>query len=142
MRLCAPTSVHELYPISYKSKYLKIMHWFLLLFASSMGDEENLQLTHLPTCDVFLAPSTIPGSASVYVLCALLPFKYCILHYLVASVIIAFSRTYSFVFQQCAYRILVDCFTPSNLRLDSKQLVLEFLQDALSTNMRWYFGAG
>ncbi len=47
------------------------MHWFLLLVASSMGDEENLQLLpcaqplvpHQPTCDVFLAPSTIPGSA-------------------------------------------------------------------------------
>ena len=46
------------------------MHWSLLLVASSMGDEENLQLlrrasplTHQPTCDVFLAPSTIPGSA-------------------------------------------------------------------------------
>ena len=46
------------------------MHWFLLLVASSMGDEDDLQLrpraaplTHPPTCDVFLAPSTIPGSA-------------------------------------------------------------------------------
>ena len=44
------------------------MHWFLLLVAWSIG--KNLQLlpgapllTHLMTCDVFLAPSTIPGSA-------------------------------------------------------------------------------
>ena len=48
------------------------MRWFPLLVALSMGDEENLQLlsrppllTHLPTCDLFLAPSTIPGSACV-----------------------------------------------------------------------------
>ena len=47
-----------------------MLYWFLLLVASSMGDEENLQLLprappldRLPTCDVFLAPSTIPGSA-------------------------------------------------------------------------------
>ena len=59
------------------------MHWFLLVglvVASSIdndeenlrviGNEENLQKialapprTDLPTCDVFLAPSTIPGSA-------------------------------------------------------------------------------
>ena len=43
------------------------MLWFLLLVVSSMGDEANLQplprATHLPTCDIFLAPSTIPGSA-------------------------------------------------------------------------------
>ena len=46
------------------------MHWSLLLVvASSMGNEENLQFltraparTHVLSCDVFLAPSTIPGS--------------------------------------------------------------------------------
>ena len=32
--------------------------------------------------------------------------------------------------------------TPSHLRLDSKQLVSEFLQDALSKRMRQCFGAG
>ena len=48
-----------------------VMHWSLLLLAvaSSMGNEENPwrlprapARTHLLTCDVFLAPSTIPGS--------------------------------------------------------------------------------
>ena len=92
------------------------MHWFLLVVAASMADEENLQLltraplTRLPTCDVFLAPSTIPGSVcmrthththththiiylfidskpmSFHVLCELLLFIYFILNYLVASV--------------------------------------------------------
>ena len=48
------------------------MHWFLLLVVSSIRDEENPQLlsrapgapplSQQPTCDVFLAPSTIPGS--------------------------------------------------------------------------------
>ena len=55
-----------------------LMHWHLLVVlvvASSMGNEENLhlrllpsartQITELPDCDVFLAPSTIPGSASM-----------------------------------------------------------------------------
>ena len=44
--------------------------WFLLLVVSSMGSGDNLKLlphapflTDPPTCDVFLAPSTIPGSA-------------------------------------------------------------------------------
>ena len=40
------------------------------------------------------------------------------------------------------YLILADCFTPSNLRLVSKQLVSEFLQDALSTNMTQWLKAG
>ena len=45
------------------------MYWFLLV-ASSMGDEKKPRvlsqpppLTGLSNCDVFLAPSTIPGSA-------------------------------------------------------------------------------
>ena len=49
-----------------------LMHWLcaLLVVASSMGNEENPRLLarartrmQLPDCDVFLAPSTIPGSA-------------------------------------------------------------------------------
>ena len=51
-----------------------MMHWSLLVVVvSSMGNEENRHplprarsLTQLPTCDVFLAPSTIPGSACVH----------------------------------------------------------------------------
>ena len=48
-----------------------LMHWpSLLLAASSMGNPEYRRLLplappahHLMSCDVFLAPSTIPGSA-------------------------------------------------------------------------------
>ena len=50
------------------------MHWFMLFVASSMADEENLQLLHRtpplaqqPTCDVFLAPSTIPGGVCMHI---------------------------------------------------------------------------
>ena len=47
------------------------MHWFLLVVASSMGNEENSPpqarvvplAPPIPSCDVFLAPSTIPRSA-------------------------------------------------------------------------------
>ena len=126
------------------------MRWFLLLVTSSIRGEENLQLlprapplTHPPTCDVFLAPSTIPGSAcmdirkqnqshftcSVYCYCSNIVCLDC----LVASVILVCSR----ICEQCTYLALAYCFKPSRLRLDSKQLVSEFLQDALSTKMKY-----
>ena len=82
------------------------MYWSLLIVASSMGNEDHLRLlspapprTHLPHCHVFLAPSTIPGSAcmrtqtnkttKLCVLCGLLLIKICILNYLVVSVMLA-----------------------------------------------------
>ena len=110
----------------------------LLLVASSMGDEENLQLlprapplTHLPTCDVFLAPSTIPGSVCMninkktnVILCALWVTT--------VQIFASVKLVCSCILKQCAYLILADCLAPSNSRLDFEQLVSEFLQDALS----------
>ena len=100
------------------------MHWSLLavlVVASSIGNKGNLrllpsaraQITQLPDCDVFLAPSTIPGSASMRtqtnktmnfrVPCVLELFKFCNLIYLLVSVILACSCARIHVFEQCAY---------------------------------------
>ena len=70
--------------------------------------------------------------------CGLPLFKYCILDCLVVSVILPCSC----IFEQCAYVILMDSTPSRNLRLDSKQLVSEFLQGALSAKMRSWFGPG
>ena len=67
---CAvPTALLPL-PLSCTAEVTTPMYWFLLIIASSMCNGDNLRLlplapprTHLPPCDVFLAPSTIPGSA-------------------------------------------------------------------------------
>ena len=101
------------------------MHWSLLVVASSMGNEENLrllpsartQIIQLPDCDVFLAPSTIPGSAFMRtktnkttkfrVPCVLELFECCNLIYLVVSVILACSCVRIHLFEQCAYAVAV-----------------------------------
>ena len=70
-RACALAVAYELNIITWCTT--GIMHWFPLVVASSMGDKDNLHilpdaplLTHPPSCDVFLAPSTIPGSACIH----------------------------------------------------------------------------
>ena len=105
------------------------MHWFLVVVASTMGNEENLPVRLLPrvpthtqllSSDVFLARSTIPGSAcmraytnkttkSCVLLCVLqlyvtmyvgcYSFKNCILNDLTVSVIF----TCRCILEQCAY---------------------------------------
>ena len=85
-----------------------LIHCSLLVVASSMGNGENLrllatartQLTQLPACDIFLAPSTIPESA-------LQLFKICVLNYVVVSVISACRCTRMQVFKHCAYTAAV-----------------------------------
>ena len=132
------------------------MHWSLLVVASSMGNEQNLrllpsartQITQLPDCDVFLAPSTIPGSASMRtqtnktmnfrVPCVLELFEFCNLIYLTVPVTLACSCARIHAFERCAYcmqllHLFLINFTGT--RLDYKQLVSEFLQDALSKRM-------
>ena len=48
-----------------KAEVTALMHWFLLVVASSMTTEEIYPRADLPPCDVFLAPSTIPKSACI-----------------------------------------------------------------------------
>ena len=132
------------------------MHWSLLVVVSSMGNEENLrvlpgaqtQINQLPDCDVFLAPSTIPGSAFMRtktnkttkfrVPCVLELFEFCNLIYLTVPVTLACSCARIHAFERCAYcmqllHLFLINFTGT--RLDYKQLVSEFLQDALSKRM-------
>ena len=71
-------------------KATALMHWSLLVVASSLGNEEYIpplrapNQIKLPPCALFLAPSTIPGSACMRtykttkfcVLCGLLLFHF------------------------------------------------------------------
>ena len=90
------------------------MYWSLLVVASSIGNGENLRLLpsartksmELPACDIFLAPSTIPGSEGMRTLkkkkknemsravCVLELFKFYILNYLVVAAMLAAVRRY------------------------------------------------
>ena len=126
------------------------MHCLLLLVASTMGNKENLTLqllaralpvTHLPTCDVFLAPSSIPGSADINiqkktnvisraVWVAALVSKHCLLNQLVASLAAVYLNNPLISFLSIVLRHL------KNVHLDFNQLGSEFLQAALSTKMR------
>ena len=137
-----------------------LIHWFLLVVASSMGSEENPRLLapariryHVLSCDVFLAPSTITGSACMKqrnCLCCVgcCSPKFCVLNYLIVSVIRILDCSCRCLFDvylnnalvQLLYLFLIS-FTPSNSRLVSKQLVSEFLQDAHSKKTRWWCGA-
>ena len=89
-----------------------LMHCSLLVVASRMGNQYYAP-THvqLPPCEVFLAPSTIPGGACIRiytyettkfcVLCRLPLPNFCILNKLVVLVISACSCAWKF--EQCAY---------------------------------------
>ena len=143
------------------------MHWSLLIVASSMANEEDPWFltrtparTHLPTCPIFLAPSTIPGSEYVlynavvlfvyiFMMCGLLLVKFWILNCRVVGCIGDIGlQLYSSrcIFEQCAYlyavvvlflyRYLLLINLRHQICLDSKQLVSEFLQDVLSKKMR------
>ena len=107
------------------------MHLFLLL-AASMGYEENLKLlprapplAHLPTCDVFLAPSSIPGSV-----CMNIRKKKKKQSYFTCCVGCSCSNIVSWItwlhrwywlaavhLKNTLIIILVNCFTPSNYGL-------------------------
>ena len=91
-----------------------IMHWSLLIVASSMGKEENLRdlprataSIHLPSCDTFLAPSTIFGSASVRrtrfcMLCGLV-FNFSVLNEFAIHTGDIGLQLYMQKFERCAY---------------------------------------